>query len=202
MFYLFFASLKMRQKSNFTCVHWIILLLHSSFNMKAKQMGELLRTYSMTAHIQQGYLRRGYHELLQELWASWVLVLQLVHCVLTFFSKRVSIYFCFVLFVLLHKPCPLAGVQVSLEECLLKSLSPFFCVWINEASQVQRNDMHWIDVSLSNTQSKYICIHWAALLHHSALAAAPRDSLHPQGDTGRLCEASCWLLNLLYLCIS
>lgn len=52
--------------------------------------------------------------------------------------------------------------------------------------QLWRNDAYWIDVSQSNTQSKYISIHWAALLDHTALAAALQDTvaLHSEGDIG------------------
>lgn len=103
-------------------------------------------------------------------------------------------------------------ISVAEEMLTLKSFSTFCGSMIpplhthihTHTHQVGlgKNDVHRIDVSHSNTLSKYICIHWASLLNHSALAAALRDSLHPEGDAGRGCKASCRKLKRLYLCIS
>lgn len=114
---------------------------------------------------------------------------------------NIYLNFFFVLFVLLYKLCPLAVMQVLPEKCLLLNHLARFCGSMIPP-QVWRNNIYWIDVSQSNTLSKYICIHWAALLNHIALAAALQDILHPEGDTGRPCKAPCWLLKCLYLCIS
>lgn len=71
--------------------------------------------------------------------------------------------------------------SVAGEMLTLKSFSSFCGSMI--PLQVGRNDVYWIDVSQSNTLSKYICIHWAAPLNHTALAAVLRGSFHPEGKT-------------------
>lgn len=121
--------------------------------------------------------------------------------VYVFISKYVYSSFSFFSFYIFFRGLPFTSCRSGAGGMLvLESFHTF--LWINDSSQVQRNNIYWIDVSQSYTLSKYICIHWAALLNHTALAARPQDSQHPDGNVGRLCKASCWLLKRLYLCIS